>query len=70
MKNYDDAASHNTILMLFQNQQNRNKSANICKMEKQCQSQKLVEILECQKLVLRAKSKGKGIIPANFPVAS
>ena len=38
MDNYVDAANHDTILMLFQNQQNCDKSASISKMENQCRS--------------------------------
>ena len=71
MNNYDDSSSHDTILMLFQNQSDPGQSTEpqFSQSDIQHASQKLITILHCQKLVSRTKTKGRGIIPVDFPTA-
>ena len=72
MDNYNDNSSHDTILMLFQNQSDPGQSTEpqFSQSDNQPVSQKLITILDCQKLVSRTKTKGSGIIPVDFPTAS
>ena len=72
MDNYNDNSSHDTILMLFQNQSDPGQSTEpqFSHSYNQPVSRKLITILDCQKLVSRTKTKGSGIIPVDFPTAS
>ena len=66
--NYDDNFSHDTILMLFQNQSDPGQSTEpqSSQSDNQQASRKRITILDCQKLVSRTKTKGIGIIPVDF----
>ena len=72
MDNYDDNSSHDTILMLFQNQSGPGQSTKpqFSQSDNQQVLRKLIKILDCQKLVSRTKTKGRGIIPADLLTAS
>ena len=63
--NYDDKSSHDTILMLFQNQSDPGQSTEpqFSQSDNQQVWRELITILDCQKLVSHTKTKGRGIIP-------
>ena len=72
MDNYDYNSSHDTILILFKNQSDPGQSTEpqFSQSDNQQVSRKLITILDCHKLVPRTKTKGRGIIPVDFPTAS
>ena len=68
MDNFDDGPSHDTILMLFQNQSNMDNSdtVSISLNENPTRSRKLVKTLGCQNLVPCFRGKARGTIPTDF----
>ena len=72
MDNYDDKSSHDTTLMLFQDESDPGQSTEpqFSQSDNQQVSRKLITELDSEKLVSCTKTKGRGINLVDFPTAS